>query len=194
MLLGIACTPASGKHAGVPAAPLASAAPSAPAPAPAPAASAPPPAEPAPSAAPPAAECAPIQKAPGWDECEPKEVTGAPPCEAICRRARRPAAASRCCEAPLEVAVLGESAVLLRLNACGFVPPDCAHVHGHGNMDARLRVLPGPPPELVFVEGGCEARALAHGYVPPGVAAWSGCRHQRFRWDGKSLAKVIAEP
>ena len=40
-----------------------------------------------------------------------------------------------------------------------IVPPDCAHTHGHGNMDAGLRVLDaehGTPPDVIFVEGGCE--------------------------------------
>jgi hypothetical protein len=56
-------------------------------------------------------------------------------------------------------------------------------------MDAHLRVLEGPPPEVIVVEGGCEARAMMHGYVPPGVAAWTGCSHLRYRWDGKNLIK-----
>jgi hypothetical protein len=86
--------------------------------------------------------------------------------------------------------VLGEAGPLLKLEACTFVPPNCGDVHGHGNMDARLRVLEGSPPQVIFVEGGCEARALAHGYVPPGVAAWSGCRHVRYQWDGARLEKV----
>ena len=79
---------------------------------------------------------------------------------------------------------------LLRVPACEFVPPDCAHTHGHGNWDARLRVLPGPPIDLVLVEGGCEDRAMLHGYVPAGVAAWTGCVHRRYSWDGERLADV----
>jgi len=79
--------------------------------------------------------------------------------------------------------------MLLGLAACSFVPPNCAHAHGHGNMDSELRVLDGSPPEVVFVEGGCEMRAMAHGYVPSGVAAWTGCRHEIYQWDGKRLAK-----
>ena len=54
-------------------------------------------------------------------------------------------------------------------------------------MDADLRVLSGSPPEVVVVEGGCEARAIAHGYVPPGVAAWVGCKHDIYKWNGKRL-------
>ena len=82
---------------------------------------------------------------------------------------------------------------LLTLNACTIVPPDCADMHGHGNMDAGLRVLdaePGTPPDVIFVEGGCEMRAQLHGYVPPGVAAWTGCEHKRFRWNGSAMAEV----
>ena len=30
---------------------------------------------------------------------------------------------------------------------------------------------------------------MMHGYVPPGVAAWTGCRHTRYRWNGKELVK-----
>lgn len=143
------------------------------------------------AAAPPVvkAECAEAEPAPGFSECRAVELTGEAPCESICQRPRA-AKATRCCEGPVEVVVLSGQRTLLRLDACTFVPPSCAHVHGHGNMDAHLRVLTGQPKELVFVEGGCEARALAHGYVPPGVAAFSGCVHQRYRWDGTKLAKV----
>jgi hypothetical protein len=77
---------------------------------------------------------------------------------------------------------------ILRVATCDFVPPDCAHRHGHGNMDSELRVLHGSPPTVILVEGGCEARALMHGYVPPGVAAWTGCEHRRYRWNGSVLA------
>jgi len=86
--------------------------------------------------------------------------------------------------------VASDGAELLRVGACEFVPPDCADVHGHGFMDAQLRVLSASPPELLLVEGGCESRALAHGYVPDGVAAWSGCVHRRWRWDGQALAPI----
>jgi len=134
-------------------------------------------------------ECPEVVPAPGFSECRAVELTGAMPCEAVCQRPRK-AKASRCCENPVEVVVLSGTRALLRLDACGFVPPSCASMHGHGNMDARLRVLDGPPKELVFVEGGCESRALAHGYVPPGVAAWSGCVHRRYRWDGARFTKV----
>lgn len=88
----------------------------------------------------------------------------------------------------MDVVVSSGEIELLRVRACEFVPPDCADVHGHGSMDAHLRVLSGSPPEIVLVEGGCEARAMAHGYVPDGVAAWTGCVHRRFRWDGERLA------
>lgn len=136
------------------------------------------------------AACPTIDAPPGYESCEAAELTGEGPCEAICVRPRKTSAQSRCCEAPVEIVILSGKKPLLRLNACSFVPPSCAHVHGHGNMDAQLRVLSGMPPDVVFVEGGCEARAMAHGYVPPGVAAWSGCRHQRYRWDGKRFARA----
>ena len=143
-------------------------------------------------AAPPAPDpviCEPATPVAGFDDCEAVEVTGEPPCEAFCRRPRRLSAPNRCCERPVEVVVLSGVRVLLRVAACDFVPPDCADVHGHGNMDSDLRVLQGPPPEILVVEGGCEMRAMAHGYVPPGVAAWTGCRHKRYRWDGKRLVE-----
>lgn len=31
-------------------------------------------------------------------------------------------------------------------------------------------------------------------YVPPGVAAWTGCPHQRYRWNGKELVKQLVKP
>jgi hypothetical protein len=104
-------------------------------------------------------------------------------------RPRKLAQADKCCSDPVEVAVLSGARVLLRVDACRFVPPECAHSHGHGRMDAQLRVLTGPPPEVIVVEGGCEMRAVMHGYVPPGVAPWVGCRHVRYRWNGKELVK-----
>jgi hypothetical protein len=118
--------------------------------------------------------------------CSTAELTGEAPSELICQE-ERPAGEPRCCEGPVDVVIRSGAEELLRVAACRFVPPECAHVHGHGNMDAHVRVLAGPPPELVVVEGGCEARAMLHGYVPPGVAAWSGCNHTRYRWDGKRL-------
>jgi len=126
----------------------------------------------------------------GFLGCRGVELTGAPPCEAICER-RRAAAPTRCCKEPRDVVILDGalSKTLLALPTCSFVPPDCAHVHGHGNMDSDLRVLPGSPPEIVYVEGGCETRAIAHGYVPPGVAAWTGCEHRVFKWDGTRIAE-----
>jgi len=102
--------------------------------------------------------------------CTAVELTGAAPCETICRQPRA-AAPDRCCEGPVDVVVASDGAELLRVGACEFVPPDCADVHGHGFMDAQLRVLSASPPELLLVEGGCESRALAHGYVPDSVAA-----------------------
>lgn len=138
-------------------------------------------------AAPPA--CPPAPEVAGFSSCEAVEVTGAAPCEAICKRPRKVAQANACCVDPVEVVVQSGTSVLLRVAACEFVPPECAHVHGHGNMDASLRVLAGPQPEVVVVEGGCEMRAIMHGYVPPGAAAWTGCNHQRYRWDGKNLVK-----
>lgn len=133
--------------------------------------------------------CPPAPAIAGYASCDAVEVTGAAPCEAICSRPRKVAPADKCCTDPVEVAVLSGTRVLLRVDACSFVPPECAHVHGHGRMDASLRVLAGPPPEVIVVEGGCEARAMMHGYVPPGVAAWTGCRHTRYRWNGKELVK-----
>ena len=120
-----------------------------------------------------------------------RDLTGALPCEDICLRPRTLATEDPCCDGPVEVAVLTGSQVLFRAEACRHVPPQCANTHGHGRMDAHLRVLPGSPPELLLVEGGCEARALMHGYVPPGVAAWTGCRHTRYRWNGQ---RFVAQP
>ncbi len=135
--------------------------------------------------------CAPAQAHAGYSECQAAELTGALPCEDICLRPRTLATEDPCCDGPVEVAVLTGSQVLFRAEACRHVPPQCANTHGHGRMDAHLRVLPGSPPELLLVEGGCEARALMHGYVPPGVAAWTGCRHTRYRWNGQ---RFVAQP
>ena len=135
--------------------------------------------------------CAPAQAHAGYSECQAAEVTGALPCEDICLRPRTLATEDPCCDGPVEVAVLTGSQVLFRAEACRHVPPQCANTHGHGRMDAHLRVLPGSLPELLLVEGGCEARALMHGYVPPGVAAWTGCRHTRYRWNGQ---RFVAQP
>jgi len=134
-------------------------------------------------------ECPPIEPSAGFTDCRAVELTGAAPCEAICERPRRIAKPSHCCERPVDVVVLSGARVLLHVAACSFVSPKCAHTHGHGNMDSDLRVLDGSPPEVVVVEGGCEMRAMAHGYVPAGVAAWTGCRHERYQWDGNRLAK-----
>jgi hypothetical protein len=128
-------------------------------------------------------ECPPASERAGFERCVAVELTGAAPCEAICSQARR-AAPSRCCDDPVDAVIFSGERELLRVAACGFVSPECAHQHGHGNMDANLRVLEGPT-EVVVVEGGCEARAMMHGYVPPGVAAWTGCDHTRYRWDGE---------
>lgn len=130
-----------------------------------------------------------LPPAAGFSDCEAVEVTGAPPAEALCKRPRKLARADRCCVDPVEVAVVSGARVLLRVDACSVVPPDCAHVHGHGRMDARLGILAGPPPEVIVVEGGCELRAMAHGYVPSGVEAWTGCVHWRYRWNGQQLIK-----
>jgi len=78
---------------------------------------------------------------------------------------------------------------LLRVAACTIVPPECADRHGHGFMDPNLRVFAGPQAEVIVVEGGCEMRATMHGYVPPGVEAWSGCVHKRYTWDGTDFVK-----
>jgi hypothetical protein len=127
--------------------------------------------------------------APPLADCTAAELTGSLPCEAICQR-KRTAAQNRCCVDPVDIVVLSGNSEILRVPACQFVPPECANVHGHGFMDSGLRILSGSPPEVIVVEGGCEMRAMMHGYVPPGVAAWSGCRHDRYRWDGKVLAPL----
>lgn len=127
--------------------------------------------------------------APPFADCFAVELTGAPPCETICQR-KRSAAPQRCCEGPVDLVISSGTQELLRVPACTFVLPECAHVHGHGFMDAHPHVLEGSPPEIVVVEGGCEARAMMHGYVPPGVAAWTGCVHQRYHWDGQHLART----
>ena len=114
------------------------------------------------------------------------ELTGAPPCELVCQQ-KRNATPNRCCEGPVDIVITSGGRELLREAACRFVLPECAHVHGHGFMDGHLRVLDGSPPDIVVVEGGCEVRAMMHGYVPPGVAAWTGCVHKRRRWDGKAF-------
>lgn len=137
----------------------------------------------------PSASCPEPAERHGFDDCWAVELTGAGPCEDVCRQ-RSSARASKCCEDPTEVVVFSGPTELLRVSACESVPPECGDVHGHGNMDAQLRVLTGPPVELVVVEGGCEMRALAHGYVPDGVAAWTGCIHQRYRWDGERLVEA----
>jgi len=134
--------------------------------------------------------CAPAQARASYSECQAAEVTGAPPCEDICLRPRTLTTEDPCCEDPVEVVVLAGRQILFRAAACRHVPPQCANTHGHGRMDAHLRVLAGSPPELLLVEGGCEARALMHRYVPPGVAAWTGCRHTRYRWNGQSFVAL----
>lgn len=139
------------------------------------------------AAASPAPACAPPPPVAGFVSCEAVELTGAAPCEAICRRPRPLGQPDPCCEGPTEIAILSGSRTLLRIPACAQVPLQCANTHGHGRMDARLRILPGTPPEVLVVEGGCEARALMHGYVPPGVAAWTGCRHTRYHWNGQTF-------
>ena len=136
----------------------------------------------------PVEDCPPAPERAGFESCLAVELTGSAPCEAICRQARQ-AAQDPCCEDPVDVVIFTDTRELLRKAACSFVPPDCAHQHGHGNMDANLRVLDGPPVEVIIVEGGCEDRAMMHGYVPAGVAAWSGCNHQRYRWNGDRLVE-----
>ena len=137
---------------------------------------------PAPRHAPPASERA------GFENCRAVELTGTAPCEAICTQARS-APKSDCCVDPVDAVIFANTQELLRVSACSFVAPECADAHGHGNMDADLHVLEGPPAEVVVVEGGCEARAVMHGYVPAGVAAWSGCNHKRYGWDGSRLVE-----
>ncbi|MBI4955818.1 MAG: hypothetical protein HY908_27615 [Myxococcales bacterium] len=139
-----------------------------------------------------AAECAPVATPAGFAECSWVELTGAPPCEAVCVRPRA-AAPTKCCERPVEVVAFVGTREVLRRAACSFVPPDCAHSHGHGNMDAEPRFAQAAGQQaldLVIVEGGCEMRAILHGYVPPGVAAWTGCEHERYRWDGRALVRL----
>lgn len=111
-------------------------------------------------------KCPPAPTIAGYESCEAAEITGNAPCEAICTRPQKLAAADPCCTDPIEVAVIGGTRVLLRVEACSFVPPQCTHVHGHGRMDANVRVLSGPTPEVLVVEGGCEMRATSH---------WSWC-------------------
>jgi hypothetical protein len=131
------------------------------------------------------------------DGCFDAELTGSPPHELICRRPRahtplelrRRHDGEPCCRQPITVVVNSGGRVLLTRDACSFVPPDCAHAHGHGDMDAHVRILDGSPPTLLVVEGGCEMRATMHGYVPPGVAAWSGCNRETYRWDGVALVR-----
>jgi hypothetical protein len=103
---------------------------------------------------------------------------------------RKGSSSNSCCIDPVDVVVRSGTTEIFKVAACRSVVIACTHRHGHGAMDSRLRILNGSPPEVVVVEGGCEERAIMHGYVPPGVAAWSGCNHKRYRWDGKAMAPV----
>ena len=138
-------------------------------------------------------ECAPRDAPKGWDAdtCEPREIVGGAPCELECWR-RRPAKTEPCCEAPVEGALFGEKGQLLSVKACAHVSPNCAHTSTLKSTESGFHFYSDSDPrEVVLVQGGCEMRAMGHGYVPDGVAAWTGCPvAQRFRWNGSRFDVV----
>lgn len=141
----------------------------------------------------PMASCEPKAPPAGWENCEAVEVTGEGPCELECWRERKVTTKTACCESPVRGAIFGKSGVLVETDACAYVDPSCAHSSEkiqsaesgfHLQADAD-------PRELVLVQGGCEMRAMSHGYVPSGVAAWTGCAvAKRFRWNGSRFTLV----
>lgn len=184
--------PATATHAPATAAEVATAS-AAPAPAPSPDVSATAAASEEPVADEPSdiATCVPSAPPKGYEHCSPLEAVGGSPCELECERPRTLQPKDPCCEDPVHVALFGANGTLLELDTCGFVSPECFD-KGRGKLPAReLHVVGGAVPEIIVVEGGCEMRAMAHGYVPSGVAAWTGCGEKfRFRWNGTRFSRV----
>lgn len=97
-----------------------------------------------------------------------------------------------CCEHPVRGAIFGEKGALLEVDACAYVAPECAHTSKVKSVEDGFHFYSDVEPrELLLVQGGCEMRAMMHGYVPKGVAAWTGCPVvKRFRWNGKRFDPV----
>lgn len=145
------------------------------------------------STAPTMASCEPSSPPAGYTECAAIEVIGGPPCELECWRERKGATKDRCCEAPMHGAIFGKAGLLVEADACQHVDPNCAHTSDPiKSAEANFRFYSDSSPrEVLLVQGGCEMRAMGHGYVPPGVAAWTGCAvAKRFRWDGARFVIV----
>jgi hypothetical protein len=139
------------------------------------------------------ASCEPSSPPAGYTECDAIEVIGGPPCELECWRERTGVAKDRCCEAPMHGAIFGKGGLLVEADACQHVDPNCAHTSNPiKSAEARFRFYSDSSPrEVLLVQGGCEMRAMGHGYVPAGVAAWTGCAvAKRFRWDGARFVIV----
>ena len=144
------------------------------------------------SATPPA--CEPRDPPAGYQDCDPIEVVGGPPCELECWRDRKVARASKdeCCGTPVHGAIFGEKGALVEADACAHVSPGCADTLISKSTQLGFHFYPdSEPPEVLLVQGGCESRAMGHGYVPSVVAAWTGCPvAKRFRWNGKRFDVV----
>lgn len=140
------------------------------------------------------ASCEPSSPPEGYSDCTPIEIVGGPPCELECWRERKVASGvkDRCCEHPKHGAIFGKSGLLVEADACKYVDPSCAHTSDLKSIEAKFRFYSDSSPrEVLLVQGGCEMRAMGHGYVPKGVAAWTGCGvAKRFRWDGARFVLV----
>jgi hypothetical protein len=137
----------------------------------------------------PLAACVPSSVPAGFERCEPFEATGSEPCELECERPRRNEK-NECCKGPVNVVVFGKPGILLSLDTCSSVSQEC--FDREGKLPARqLHFTDESRKEIVVVAGGCELRALGHGYVPQGVAAWTGCEQiRRFRWNGRRFVRI----
>ena len=137
--------------------------------------------------------CGPVVPPAGYERCGAIEVVGGPPCEIECWRDRQVAQPDPCCPAPVHGAIFGKTGLLLEADACSGVPPSCADDGRHiQSAEVGFHFFADKSPrEILLVAGGCEMRAMLHGYVPDGVAAWTGCSvAKRFRWDGARFTLV----
>ncbi len=139
--------------------------------------------------------CEPKSAPAGYENCEAVEVIGGPPCELECWRERKVAAKTPdpCCKMPTHGALFGKNGLLVETDACSYVDPSCAHTSDPiKSAETGFRFFSDSDPrEVLLVQGGCEMRAMSHGYVPSGVAAWTGCAvAKRFRWNGSRFTLV----
>jgi hypothetical protein len=137
------------------------------------------------------ATCEPEDPPAGYEDCNPIEVVGGPPCELECWRPRPVSKPDSCCKNPVHGAIFSKGKPLVEADACKYVDPSCAHFEVKSVEAGFHFYRDSDPREVLLVQGGCEMRAMSHGYVPPGVAAWTGCTvAKRFRWNGTRFTPV----